>query len=346
MAKVGIVKDAAFLSHFSNYPHPESPERLLAINQMLDEEKLLEKLTLLPKRIATAREIELIHTPEYLKTIEETSLRDFTSLDNDTYASKKTFEAALLAAGGTIECVEEVSSGKIDSAFAFVRPPGHHAESNKAMGFCIFNNIAIAAKYALTNLSLSKVAIVDFDIHHGNGTQNAFWETDEVLYISVHQFPHFPGTGNLTEIGQGKGEGFTVNIPIPSGCGDIEYLRVFNEIIAPVLKQYKPSILLVSAGFDIYDGDPLGGIRVTRECFSKIGEILKRTAHEICHGKIVYVLEGGYSPIGLREGSYRILKTLLEKSPNDSVIQEIQRKKELLPIVENVKTQLKNRWSF
>ena len=249
MQKVGIVKDNIFLNHCAPYEHPENPERLLAIHQMLSYDKNLKDLIPIQLKKASKEEIELVHTPSYVDLIEDTSKRDFSVLDGDTYASKATFETALLAAGSTVSVVEKVFKGELNSAFSFVRPPGHHSEKDKAMGFCIFNNIAIAAKYALQNLGAKKIAIIDFDLHHGNGTQNAFYDTDQVLYISIHQFPYYPGTGSIAEIGIDKGEGFNINIPFPAGYGDPEYMKVTREIIKPVVLKYKPDILLLSAGF-------------------------------------------------------------------------------------------------
>lgn len=316
--KVGIVKDKIFLAHYSEFPHPENPERLLSINQMIDNNELLKDVFIIAPREATFDEVSLIHSPQYIRKVQDTQNFNFSTLDSDTYATKSTYKTALIASGSLIDCVKKVVIGELDSAFAFLRPPGHHAEKDRAMGFCIFNNIAIAAEFAVNKLGLQKVAVVDFDIHHGNGTQNSFWDTDEVLYISTHQYPYYPGTGSLSEVGSGKGKGFTVNIPLPVGFGDPEFTAIFREIIYPVLEEYKPSLILVSAGFDIYESDPLGSMKVTDQGFCNIGNILRAAAEKVSNGKIIYVLEGGYSPIGLAEGSKNILKTLLnDKVPSD-----------------------------
>ena len=313
MQKVAIVRDKAFLLHAPTSAHPENPDRLTAINRMLDENFARGELSFIPPKAASFQDIELIHTPAYIKKIEDTAMSNFTPLDADTYASKATFDCALLAAGSLIDCTKKILMGEISSSFAFIRPPGHHAEKDRSMGYCIFNNVAIAAAYALKKLGLKRVAIVDFDVHHGNGTQNAFFETNEVLYISTHQYPHYPGTGSIKEIGRGKGEGFNINLPLPVGLKDADYTIIFAEIIAPVLIEYKPDLLLVSAGFDIYSGDPLGGMQITSEGFENMGYILKDCAAKTCNGRIIYSLEGGYSAQGLQEGTKSIIKTLLSE---------------------------------
>jgi acetoin utilization deacetylase AcuC-like enzyme len=239
-------------------------------------------------------------------------------LDPDTYACAKSYETAKLAAGGTLAAVDEVVGGKLDNAFALIRPPGHHAESNRAMGFCLFNNVAIAAGYALKKYKLKKALIIDWDLHHGNGTQHSFYDRADVLYFSTHQFPYYPGTGFVTETGSGEGKGFTVNVPLSTGPGDAEYMEIFKEILEPIALEYKPDIVFVSAGFDIYYQDPLGGMQVTPEGFADLARVVLDFAKETCGGKVVFVLEGGYHLDGLRDSVREVLKTLRGDAPDGS----------------------------
>lgn len=344
MKKAGIIKDKTFLLHRPDQTHAENPERLIAINQMLESEDLLKDLNLLNPRYASFEDIELIHAPHYIKKIEETSRSEFSQLDGDTYACRDTHKCALLAAGSVIELVEKTNMGEISSGFAFVRPPGHHAEKDRAMGFCIFNNIAIAAKYALKKLGLKKIAIVDFDIHHGNGTQNSFYDSDEVLFISSHQYPHYPGTGSLLESGSGRGEGYTVNIPVPVGFSDAEYFKIYAEVVSPIIEEYNPDMILSSAGFDIFQGDPLGGIQITGEGFSAIGNNLRSTADKVCEGKIVYTLEGGYSHRGLQEGVLRIMRSLMESSSTTVIKNEVSEIGS--SVIEKIRSHHRNYWNI
>jgi acetoin utilization deacetylase AcuC-like enzyme len=209
--------------------------------------------------------------------------------------SPKSYEAALYAAGGVLVAVEAVMKGEVDNAFALVRPPGHHAIHDRAMGFCIFNNVAIAAKFALSKFNLSRVLIADFDVHHGNGTEDAFYADPEVLYFSTHQYPFYPGTGWMDETGTGEGEGTTVNFPMAAGWGDEEYLRAFNEVLVPVARRFQPQLILVSAGFDAHWADQLANMKVTITGFAQMAMILKELAAELCQGRLVFTLEGGYN---------------------------------------------------
>jgi len=310
MAHTGIVRDNRYLDHVANTYHPESHQRLEVLYRMLQETEMKGNFIEVQPRMATREELELIHVPRYIQLVASTAGQACTMLDPDTYACSKSYETAKLAAGGTLVAVDRVLGGELDNAFAFVRPPGHHAESNRAMGFCLFNNVAIAAGYALKTHKLRKALIIDWDLHHGNGTQHSFYERADVLYFSTHQFPYYPGTGYVNEVGSGTGKGFTVNVPLSPGPGDAEYMQIFEDILEPIAMEYKPDIVFVSAGFDIYYQDPLGGMQVTPEGFANLAKIVLEFARETCKGKVVFVLEGGYHLDGLRDSVKNVLKTM------------------------------------
>ena len=250
----------------------------------------------LEPRQATDEEIVRIHDREYLSLIRETSGRA-TALDIDTFTSPDSYEVALLAAGAAVASVDHVLEGSGLRALAMVRPPGHHAERNRAMGFCLFNNIAIAAAHARAR-GLERVAIVDYDVHHGNGTQSAFYDDPSVLFISSHQYPYYPGTGAASDTGTGKGAGFTINLPLEVGATDADYDIVYTSIALPALRQFRPDLMLVSAGFDALADDPLGGMRVTAAQFARLTALLVDVADECCSGRIAAVTEGGYDLAG------------------------------------------------
>jgi acetoin utilization deacetylase AcuC-like enzyme len=292
--KAGLVYHPIYLEHDTG-DHVENPRRLVTAVSYLKETGIKEKLTCLPPRPALLEELEMIHAPEYISYVKSKAEKGGGWLDPDTVMSPKSYEAALYAAGGLLVAVEAVMKGKVDNAFALVRPPGHHAIHNRAMGFCIFNNVAIAAKFALSKFSLNRVLIADFDVHHGNGTQDAFYADPEILYFSTHQYPFYPGTGWMDETGTGKGEGTTVNFPMDAGWGDEEYLRAFNEVLVPVARGFEPQLILVSAGFDAHWADQLAMMQVSVKSFAQMVMILKELAAELCQGRLVFTLEGGYN---------------------------------------------------
>ncbi len=310
MTQTGVVRDNRYMDHVADSYHPESHHRLEVLYQMLEELEMKGKFSEINPRLATQEELELIHVPRYIQLVASTAGRSCVMLDPDTYACSQSYETAKLAAGGTLVAVDKVVRGELDNAFAFIRPPGHHAESNRAMGFCLFNNVAIAAGYALKTYKLKRALIIDWDLHHGNGTQHSFYDRADVLYFSTHQFPYYPGTGFVNEVGSGAGRGFTVNVPLSPGPGDAEYMLIFEEIFEPIALEYKPDIVFVSAGFDIYYQDPLGGMQVTPEGFGNLARIVLDLAKETCKGKLVFVLEGGYHLEGLRDSAREVLKTL------------------------------------
>jgi acetoin utilization deacetylase AcuC-like enzyme len=313
----GIVKDWRYLEHNMGSGHPESPERLRAIYEMIEKEKAFSSYTMIEPRPASEEEVELIHTKSYFKQIKETAGRERVYLDPDTSTSPRSYEIALLAAGGVLKAAAMIMEKKVGNGFALVRPPGHHAEADQARGFCIFNNVAITAQYLIKAHGLKRVLIVDWDLHHGNGTQHAFYARNDILYFSTHQFPHYPGTGHWSEVGTGPGEGFTVNVPLAPGKTDQDYLFIFDRLLRPIAQAYKPEFILVSAGFDIFAGDPLGGMEGSVEGFGALAAAVQKMASTTAGGRLLGALEGGYNLFGLRDGVRQVLRVLggQEKPP-------------------------------
>lgn len=261
-------------------------------------------------RRATSEELARVHTPVHMAKIAQTAGLPESMLDPDTFTSPDSYDTALLAAGGGLDVVDRVMSGEIDNGFAAVRPPGHHAESNRAMGFCLVNNIAVAAAHALAHHGLERVMIIDWDVHHGNGTQEIFWNDRRVLFVSLHQYPFYPGTGGFEEIGGPDAVGMTVNIPMVAGFGDEEWIAAFRRVVAPLADQFVPQLVLLSAGFDAHANDPLGGMRVTDAGFSVMADEVLAIARTHTGGKLVAVLEGGYNLAALAAGVETVLRRM------------------------------------
>ena len=312
--KTGVVKDTRYLQHSAGFSHPESPERLAAIYEMLDNPLMHWKFIPIEPREATHKEIETIHSPSYVEFIASTAGLSCVHLDPDTATSPETYEIAKLAVGGVCNAIDEVMEGKVDNAFAFVRPPGHHAEKDTAKGFCVFNNIAIGAMHAISKYHLKRILIVDWDLHHGNGTQHSFYDDPRILYFSTHQYPYYPGTGAMQEIGRGPGEGYTINVPLLEGAGDADFVKIFRKILQPVALDFKPELVLLSAGFDTYFQDPLGGMRVKPEGFANMARILLNIAGACCQSRFVAVLEGGYHISGLTRSVKAVLEEMLDET--------------------------------
>jgi acetoin utilization deacetylase AcuC-like enzyme len=232
-------------------------------------------------------------------------------LDPDTYVSPESANVARLAAGAAIDLARAVARGDVATGFAAVRPPGHHAEADRAMGFCLLNNVAIAVRALQACEGVGKVLVLDWDVHHGNGIQHIFEEDPSVLYLSTHQFPYYPGTGDVIEAGRGRGVGATVNVPMPAGCGDAEYIGALRRVLVPVARHFRPELILVSCGFDAHHDDPLASMEVSRTGFAELARIVRRLASEICGGRLAVVLEGGYAASGLYEGTSAVLDELL-----------------------------------
>jgi acetoin utilization deacetylase AcuC-like enzyme len=277
----------------------------------------------------------------------ETRDADQTYLDNDTVTSPESADVALLAVGGVLVALDAVMSGEVSNAFAFVRPPGHHAKPDKAMGFCLFNNVAIAALHAIRTRDLERVLIVDFDLHHGNGTQKAFYTSPEVLYISTHQWPHYPGTGSLEEVGRDAGEGFTLNAPMPAGMGDAEYVAMFRSIIGPVSREFAPQLVLVSAGFDAYYKDPLGSMGLTERGYAAVTREILAVADACCEGKAVFALEGGYHLPGIEKSMVSTLEVMAGLSPERESFEPTSQAKfdkQAKPLIEAIRKTHRRFW--
>ncbi len=311
--KTGVVIDPRYMNHIMTPFHPESPKRIETVLKML-ENASFPFLKITP-RAACEEEIQWVHSKEYTALIKSTAGEENTILDPDTSTSALSYETALLAAGGTLKGLDLIQAGKIHNGFALVRPPGHHAEASRAMGFCLFNNVAIGAEYLLRNHGLKKILVIDWDIHHGNGTQNAFYNRDDVLYFSIHMSPHYPGTGHWSETGEGPGEGYNINIPLSSGKNNADYLYIIKNILTPIADSYKPEFILVSAGFDIGAADMLGGMEITNSGFGALAREIIHIAHIHSNEKILFVLEGGYDLNTIQQGTR---ESLLQLNGNGS----------------------------
>ncbi len=292
-----IFRSEAFTGHDTG-AHPENPRRMLAIDRELVRRDLLSDRPVVPFGMAIPEEVGRVHDPELLGALGTIASQGGGWIDSDTVVRQESVDVARLAAGAGIAAVNTVLAGKASRAFVIARPPGHHATPTRSMGFCLLNTIAIAAAHAVV-MGASRVAILDWDVHHGNGTQDIFYERADVLYCSLHQFPFYPGTGSRQETGRGAGRGTTVNVPLPAGTGDAVFQRHLEETIAPAITAFAPELLLISAGYDAHADDPLGGMRVTDAGFREVATFAVELATSVCDGRIVAVLEGGYDPEAL-----------------------------------------------
>lgn len=343
MRKTMLVVDRRYMKHFAGQVHPERPARIAAMIEMAEGLKR-SALTYSAPREASIDELALCHSQEYVARVAHTATCERTDFDPDTHASAETWVAARLAAGGVLTAVEAVLDGEVENAFAMVRPPGHHALPGRAMGFCFFNNVAIAASWLVKVRGIRRVLILDWDVHHGNGTQDIFYEVPEVLYMSTHQYPFYPGTGWLDEIGSGSGAGFTVNAPMPATFGDDEYLQVFDQLLLPIAHQFKPEFVLISAGFDAHFRDPLGGMRITDDGFLAMTRRLQRLADECCDGKMVAALEGGYDLRALAECGRTIVDEL-GRDGNEQVLAP-KASQRAQPIIQRAQYFLQDYWQI
>ena len=351
MTRTAVIFSPKYYQHNTGTGHPESAKRLGAIINELKKSKLSKSKSwqfVQPDK-ATLEDVQLVHDLDYIKTVDRICKSGGGILDEgDTVVSPESFQVALYAVGGTLKAVDLVMNNTFQNAFALIRPPGHHASKLSAMGFCIFNNTAIAATHLLKRHKLNRIAIIDIDAHHGNGTQETFYETSHVLYTSLHEDPHsFPRTGFTDEIGEGEGLGYSVNVPLPFQTGDRIYLKAFREIVTPIIRQYKPQFILVSAGFDGHYTDPVGNLSLSMKSYQKAYETIVRLASETCEGRLVSILEGGYSlthigktattAIAEMSGKTMIMKDRVQASTQRSIRQGLN-------IIEDAKKAHKAFW--
>ena len=333
--RVGVVEDRRYRDHQGPRGHPERPERLAAVGDAIAARR--DALIPVAAREAQPEEILRVHRREHLDHLAQASRLAPARLDPDTYLGSQSLAVAHLAAGGAVDLVRSVCRGDLDAGLAAIRPPGHHAEADRAMGFCLLNNAAIACRAAQAEERVDRVLLLDWDVHHGNGTQHSFEEDPSVLYVSTHQFPYYPGTGDFDETGRGAGAGTTVNVPLPAGCGDAEYVGVLQRVLAPVALAYRPELILVSCGFDAHRDDPLASMQVSGDGFRAMTACVRELADALCGGRLVLLLEGGYALSGLREGTDAVLDVLLDRDPRAPAAAPVERGTHLAAVLERVR---------
>jgi len=312
-AGIGFLYDDIFLRHDTGPGHPERPARLTAIVDRLRAADLLARLVPIKAAPAADEWLTTVHAAEYVARVAAAAGEGETYIDTqDVPISKDSAHVAVMAVGGVLAAVDAVAEGKVARAFCAVRPPGHHARRDRAMGFCLFNNVAVAARYAQKKHGLAKVLIVDWDVHHGNGTQEMFYRDATVLYFGVHRAPFYPGTGAAEETGEGPGRGFTINVPLPAGSGDAAFTKAFTEVLDPAARRFQPDLVLISAGFDAHKDDPLGGMQMTPDGYAALTRLVRRIADTSARGRIVSVLEGGYDLAGLAASVEAHVRALME----------------------------------
>ena len=314
MRNTGLVFDRRFLEHDTGPSHPERPERLAVLERLFGEPRYAD-LPRIDARAADEDELARVHRAAHLRAVAASAERETTYFDADTAASAGSFQAARLAAGAAIDLADAVLDGRVDNGFAALRPPGHHAEADRPMGFCLFNNVAVVAQHLRQRRGLERVLVLDWDVHHGNGTQHSFYDDPSVLYASLHQYPFYPGTGAAEELGAGDGEGFTVNVPMPAGAVDDDYLAAFRDVVVPVAERFNPEFVLVSAGFDAHANDPLASVSLTTAAFAAMADAMTDLADRTAAGRIVLLLEGGYDLAALGESVDTVLDRLLDPQP-------------------------------
>lgn len=313
--KIGIVKDNRYFNHVIKNRTPENPDRIRQLYRTLETPQYNGSLAYYLPREAPHEQILEIHSRFYLDQIRELCLADDPYVyDKDTYLMDESLYTTSLAVGGCMELVDRIMSGEIDYGFALVRPPGHHAEPGRGMGFCIVNNIAITASYLRNHYGLNRILVLDLDVHHGNGTQEAFYDSNEVLVVSIHQHNLFPFSGKVRELGSEKGIGYTINLPVFPQFGDVEYTSLINKVINPVIEQYLPQIILVSAGFDGHEEDSISDTLLTTSWFSTASMMLRKYAADCCDGRLLFVLEGGYNPVSLESSVLAVIDALMKPS--------------------------------
>jgi len=302
--------DLLFLEH--DLPgHPENRTRLERIMAALRDERLLDRMALVPPQPADLSLLARVHDAAYVGELQAFAGQGGGHIDADTYVGRRSFDAARLAAGGAAELVRAVLEGQAQNGIALVRPPGHHAVRASGMGFCLLNNVAVAAQAALDEFGLQRVLIVDWDVHHGNGTQDIFYDSPQVLFFSTHQYPYYPGSGGVGETGAGAGRGATVNVPLPTGVGDTGFRRIYADILTPLVERFQPELILISAGFDAHWDDPLAGLRLSLNGFRELAQTVLALADRLCGGRVIAVLEGGYNLTVLSHAVADLCRALL-----------------------------------
>ncbi|QDD14160.1 histone deacetylase [Candidatus Methylopumilus rimovensis] len=319
--KIAVLYDDQFLLHNTGLNHPENPSRITHAIDFLKKEYQFKSHLIWPSfDYAPIDLISLVHSEKYINLVKLESERLNKSVatlsTGDTVISDKSYQVARKSVGAMIEGIDQIMQGKVSSAFAFTRPPGHHASRDKGMGFCVFNNVAIAAKYLQNKYGIKRILIVDFDVHHGNGTQDIFYSDNSVFYFSIHQHPFYPGTGRQTERGIGNGYGFTLNIDLPKGAGDREFIEGLNNQLIPAMDKFKPEFILVSAGFDAHENDLLGQLKYSNDGYKKAADILLSLAKKYSMNRMMFVLEGGYEPTNIKDASESILNAMISKHNN------------------------------
>ena len=295
MSNTALIYHPDYLKHLTGEGHPESPDRLTAIMERLDKTGLLKELAVIEPKPAREDDVLLIHSKNHLDTIKSAWDKGFISLTPDTPISEESFRVAMLAVGGVLTGIDRITAGEVVNGMALVRPPGHHATPDQAMGFCLFNNVAIGARYLQKKHGIERILIVDWDLHHGNGTQEAFYDDPSVLYFSTHQYPHYPGTGSFHETGEGKGKGFTINVPMRAGTPADEFMKKFRDALCERALEFSPDFILISAGFDAHRNDPLGELLLTEDSYAEMTRTVLDIAHRCCKGRVLSALEGGYN---------------------------------------------------
>ena len=309
MNKTGYISDPFYLKH-KNEPHPENPGRLNAIQKNIESSKYYNNLTLIQPRKATVEDIAKVHGTGYIRSVEDSCRNGVRNLDADTVISSDSYQAALLSAGAGLEALDKILEGTVGNAFCAVRPPGHHAEQNKAMGFCLFNNVGVIARYAQDIKNIQKIFIFDWDVHHGNGTQHSFYKDSSIYYSSIHQYPFYPGTGGVDETGTGDGLGSNLNLPMRAYSCDADYINAIEHKLIPVIQKFNPDLIIISAGFDAHENDPLAQINLSTECYGKMTQKLMEIANDVCDGRILSMLEGGYDYSALADSVQLHVETL------------------------------------
>jgi len=334
--RIGIVRDKRYLLHKPGHTHPEHPNRLKAVYRMLDADFSGDLVRIEP-RPATLEHLELVHTPSYVKRVLKTADHGYTSLAPDTPASAETYLASWLAVGGCLKALDELFSGKLDACFALVRPPGHHALRDRSGGFCVFNNAGIAARYAMKQQGTQRILIIDWDIHHGNGINDLFHNEKEILYFSSHDPMLYPYTGDWEDVGDGPGEGYSINIPLPRELEDKELVHIYREIAGPVMRSYEPRLIIIAAGFDAHEKDPIGRSRLTEEAFGMLTRLIMGFRSDIGDPPVLFILEGGYSPRALAACVKEVVQALVNPTlPETPVVAETRRAEDIVTRVRRI----------